>query len=115
MRSGFTLIETIVALVLFQFGMLALAGTSAVVARDLAAAQRSLRAQSLARNRVELLRAGPCPSPVRGSATIPGGLRENWSVEAAGPRRAIVDSVDFALPRGRRGHVVLRSAVMCAP
>lgn len=115
MRSGFTLIETLVALVLFQFGMLAVAATSAVAARDLAVAQRIARAQSLARHRVELLRAMACSATGADSVTAANGLREFWHVESLGPRRLITDSVDFALPRGRRGHVVMRASALCAP
>lgn len=114
MRKGFTLIEAIVALVLFAFGMLALAATSAIAARDLAVANRSMRAQALARHRVELLRASACPTPGTGSAQAAGGLREFWRVDAAGPLRVVSDSVDFMLPGARRGNIVRRAWTVCA-
>jgi Tfp pilus assembly protein PilV len=113
-RKGFTLVEAIVALLLFEFGMLALAAASAVAARDIAYAQRSMRAQALARHRVELLRANACPAPGSGTAEAPGGLREFWRVDATGPLRIISDSVDLMLPGGRRGDVVLRAWTICA-
>ncbi len=113
MRRGFTLIEAIVALVLFQFGMLALAAAGALAARDLAIARQSARAQALARNRVELLRSSTCPPPGAGSVAHSHGLVEMWRVEAAGARRTITDSVDYALPRGARGHVVARAGTVC--
>lgn len=114
MRKGFTLIEVLVALVLFEFGMLALAATTAMAARDLAAANLGFRAQALARNRVEQLRASACPAPGAGYAQA-GGLREFWRVDAAGQLRIISDSVDFKLPRARRGSHVRRAWTICAP
>lgn len=95
--------------------MLALVATSAVAAQDLAAANRRVRAQSLAANRVEHLRALACPAPVAGSAQWPGGLTEYWRVDAAGTRRIITDSVELLLPRGRRGSHVMQAHVLCPP
>jgi Tfp pilus assembly protein PilV len=113
-RKAFTLIEVLVALVLFEVGMLALAATSAMAARDLAAANLSVRALAVARNRVELLRASGCPAPGAGDVQA-GGLKEFWRVDAAGPLRIISDSVDFRLPRARRGSHVRRAWTVCAP
>lgn len=115
MRSGFTLVETLVALVLFQIGMLAVAATGAVAARDVAIARRTAQARDLARNRVEALRATACviPSGREGSAVGPG-LTEHWRLVPAGAGREIVDSVSFALPAGRRGVVVIRGATLCS-
>lgn len=115
MRSGFTLIETLVALVVLEFAMLALAAASAVAARDLAIAHRSVRAQSLARNRVELLWAAACSTPANGTATITDGFTERWSVETAGDRRNIAVSVEFALPRRSPGRVALNTSAICRP
>lgn len=115
MRSGFTLIETIVALVLFQFGLLAIAAVSAVAARDIAAMQKSARALALARNRVELFRASACPTPTTGQASLPGNVNEFWVIEARGTLRLISDSVTFVLPGGRPGSSVVRASAICAP
>jgi Tfp pilus assembly protein PilV len=112
-RNGFTLVEVLVALFLFEFGMLALAAATAVAARDLAAANIGLRAQMITRNRVEQLRSAPCPVPDKGTETT-NGVREFWQVSAAGSLRIISDSVAFALPRGRRGTVVRRAWAICA-
>lgn len=112
MRSGFTLIETLVALVLFQFGMLAVTAAAAVAARDLATAQRMVRAQSTARERVELLRARVCPDIAAGTHQS-DGLVEYWAIESLAAHRVLRDSVAFTLPRGRKGHVVLRAYALC--
>ena len=93
--------------------MLALAATSAVAARDLAFAHRSVRAQSLARNRIELLRAVVCSAPPSGTALAANGFAERWSVEVRGDRRSISVSVDFAVPGRRSRRVSLSAAVIC--
>lgn len=114
-HTGFTLVEVLVALVLFEFAMLALSAVSATAARDLAAARVLERAGSVARNRVEQLSGGGCPPARAADTSLSGGLREHWRVEAAGPTRRISDSVTFAHPRGGTGFVIARAATVCAP
>lgn len=113
-RSGFTLIETLVALVLLQFGMLALAAGAAVAARDLAAAKRLRLAHGMARNRVEGLASLGCP-PVGAGTLTTNGFVEHWRVDPEGDRRLITDSVAFNRPNGHLAHVVARRAALCPP
>lgn len=115
MRAGFTLIEAMVALVLFQIAALALAATSAVAARDLAVAHRHARAHAMAVERVALLKAGACAGAMSGSSLHPGGFEERWTVIAAGQARTVTDSVSFDLPGRRRGAAVARGAEICPP
>jgi Tfp pilus assembly protein PilV len=112
MPRGFTLVETLVALVLLELGMLALAATSAVAARDLAIAHRTARAQALARNQLESLRANACGA-AGGSAEVSGGYHVAWNVERLGRRRGLSVSVTFTLPGGRRRITTLRTAALC--
>jgi Tfp pilus assembly protein PilV len=109
---GFSLVETIVALVLLQFGMLALAAGAAVAARDLAAARRITLAHALARNRVEGFASLSCPAPQAGIRET-NGFIERWRVDSGGGRRLISDSVVFARPNGLTGFVVARRASLC--
>ena len=111
-RAGFTLIETLVALVLFQFVMLALAAGAAVVARDLATARRIDRAHDTARNRVARL-ASQCPDPSAGTIET-SAFVEHWRVEAMDRRRFVSDSVVYLKSDGLTGFVVVRGAVLCA-
>jgi prepilin-type N-terminal cleavage/methylation domain-containing protein len=115
MRRGFSLIEVLVALVIFEFGILALMAASAVAARNLGTANRRLRAQWLASDRVEELRPAACAAPAvsTGRAAAPGGLTEFWRVESVGSRRVISDSVDLPLPNGAHGNVVARAWLLC--
>jgi type II secretory pathway pseudopilin PulG len=112
MRKGFTLVETIVALLLVQFGLLAVAATSAITIRDMAIASRAARARDLGRERLELLRSSACAAGVAGSR-VSTGLTEHWRITGDGPVRTIEDSVEYALPRGRRGHFVIQEKVLC--
>jgi prepilin-type N-terminal cleavage/methylation domain-containing protein len=116
MRQGFTLVETLVALLLFAIGMLAVAATGAMAARDLAIARRTSAARDVARNRIEALRASACVNPDgEGSAAPAPGLIEHWRVTPVGAGRDIVDSIAYQLPAGRSGSVVIRGGALCPP
>ena len=112
MRPGFTLVETLVALVLVQFGLLAVAAMSAVAARDVATATRVSRARDLARERIEVLRPTACATGSDGSAATVSHT-EHWSVRGDSVVRFIRDSVEYRLPGGRRGRMVIEQAVLC--
>src|SRR3954470_13990519 len=107
MRSGFTMIEALFALVMFQIGILALLSSGTVIARDMAMANRRARAEAVATSRVELMRA-TCPAPRAGHAAPSPGVAEYWRVEGAGITRAISDSVEYDLPGGRSSRLVIR-------
>ena len=114
MRRGFTLVEALVALVIFAFGMLAVAGASSTTARDLGVAQRRAHALALARERVGALHARACSDPQSGGSLRPGGFEEHWRVQVDGARRLVSDSVVFAVARGRRTSVIVRASTFCA-
>ena len=113
MRRGFTLVETLVALVLVQFGLLAVAAASGIAARDMAAATRISRAREAAHDRIESLRPGACRAMAEGSVST-AAWDEHWSVRGDSVVRIVRDSVEYRLPAGRRGRVVLEHAVLCA-
>jgi len=112
-RNGFTLIETLVALVIFEFGMLAVVATSAATARDLGIARRRAHALALARERVGSLTATACAFPETGSRLVIGTFQETWRVEIHDRRRVVVDSIAFPVARGRRAGVVVRASAIC--
>jgi hypothetical protein len=105
-------VETIVALVLFQFALLALAAGAAAAARDLSAARRTTTAHAMARNRVEWLASLTCASTGAG-AVATNGYVEHWRVEPAGDRLLIRDSVVFMRPNGVPGFAIARGVALC--
>ena len=113
MRRGDTLIEVLVALVVLEFGMLALMVASGVAARELGAANRRMRAQWLATDRVERLRASACEAAQSGQATAPGAMLESWNVQVVGARRIVTDSIEIPLPNAGRESVVVRVWMLC--
>lgn len=115
MRSGFSLVEALVALVLFQIGMLALAAAAAVAARDMGSAARRVHAVALAHNAAERMRIGVCAAPAGGGErALPGGYREFWRVDVVGRRRVVTDSVVYVRKAGKPAQVTARMAVLCA-
>lgn len=117
MRRGSSLLEALLALVLLEFGLLALAAATAVAARDLATANRRVQALTLARSRVETLRSAVCDAAAAqswsGYHSWHFGIDEHWQVSATGDVRLIVDSVVMALPAGRSASHVLRGWELC--
>lgn len=112
MRHGFTLVETVVALVLVQFGLLAVAALSAVAVREVASATRMASARDAARERVERLRPRACAEVTEGSESTPA-MTEHWSVRGDSVLRLVRDSVELRLPAGRRAQIVIEQAVLC--
>lgn len=84
-EAGLSLVEVLVALTILSIGLLALAGASATVNRMIGEGRRSTAVMGFGERRVDLLRAqgrdsAGCGSLAGGSATLPGGLTEQWSV-----------------------------------
>ncbi len=114
-RHGFTLVETIVALVLLQIAMLALAATAGMASRDLADAVMRRRARALAASRVEVLRSTACSAANSGSRVLEAGMVEHWRTDVIGAARSLTDSISLKLPRGVRGAAVTKAWVLCDP
>ena len=69
-ERGFTIIEVIIAIIVLTAGILALGGTSALVTRMVARANRAALAASFASERMELLRPQGCIARTNGSDTL---------------------------------------------
>ena len=78
-RSGFTLIELMVAMMLFTVGVLATMSSAAAVMKMMGGSQRLTIASTVAEARFERLRAQSCTQHTNGSATT-RGVRESWTV-----------------------------------
>jgi len=109
-RCAFTLFELLIAVVLIEFGLLALVGTTAVALRESADAHARAIATDAASSRLELLRLAGC-APQSGAATTRGGA-EHWTVAGARPVVVVRDSVVYHASAGERS-VVLQTNVPC--
>ena len=113
LRRGFTLAELLVAVLLLDVGVLALAGASTVAVRRQADARRDTEARRTAANRLERLMAAPCGA-VTGDSTTSAGFSEHWWVRRDRARSEIGDSLEWSV-RGARHRVVMRTAGECLP
>lgn len=92
-RSGFTLVEVLVAVVVLGVGITALVGSSAMVTRMIGRGQIETRAVQRASRRVETLRRvaySTSPKCTSGSFATGGpvtnrGVTESWQVIAGSP------------------------------
>jgi prepilin-type N-terminal cleavage/methylation domain-containing protein len=117
--AGFTLIEVLIALIVLGIGVLALAGSSAVVNRMIGRGKVETHAAALAAGRLEKLRLAAAQLPRCGSAVFQSGgplwedgLRESWSVEPAGAVRHVRVRVSYLTIRGSRS-AVLETSIPC--
>ena len=100
-RAGHTLIELIVALLVFTVGGLGLVATSAIIGRELSANAARERAGRIAATRLEIL-AAQCRSATAGGETI-AGIRSEWSIGFPDSSRvSLIESVTYPTPRGGR-------------
>ena len=112
-RGGFTLVELLVALVVFDLALLAFAADAAVLVRLRGVSSRRDAGVTAAESRVASLRAFGCPLPASGDSWPAPGVHEHWSVQAVpGRGRRLSDSVAF--PDGQPpAAFVLRTTLAC--
>jgi Tfp pilus assembly protein PilV len=110
-RRGATLIELLVALVLFDLTLLTTVAMSALAVRQLGDAARRNRAAIAGASRIEWMAARPCGTASSGSATLERGVTELWRSTALMGSRELLDSirVDSRSPE----HLVLRARSAC--
>lgn len=83
-RSGFTIMELIVAIVILSIGILGLAASSGIVMRMIGGGTHQTVAANVAQARFESLRSMSCGRITSGSATS-RNVQEVWSVTPVGP------------------------------
>jgi prepilin-type N-terminal cleavage/methylation domain-containing protein len=119
-RSGFTITEVMIAMVILALGVLALVGGSAAATRMLSQGQRTTNAAAVAGSRLERLRrAANATSPrcasgnfASGTATT-NGVAEAWTVPTSGSFRVVLEVVTYKKYNGTITDT-LASVVNCA-
>ena len=115
-RDGMTLVELMVALFVLGVALLALAGFSTQVTRQLAAGGRQTVAATIVQSRLDSLSSiAPCGSIVAAGATITGtrttrGVREAWVIRDGNNVIYVTDTVSF---KGRVNPLVYHSILVC--
>jgi len=99
MRPAFTLVELLVAIVVFTVGVLTLAATAGLVAAHVGDGGRLTNNAHLARTVLDSLRALPC-AEVRGGILSRGSMSATWTVA----RDSLTATVELTVASGlRRG------------
>ena len=111
-RAGFTIVELLVAMMVFAIGVLGLAATTATVARLMGSASRQSMAAALAQSRIEKLRGVPCASIASGSDTV-RGITSTWTATAVTRGVNITETVSFPLAGGGTRTRVYMTTVVC--
>ncbi|MEP6571640.1 MAG: type II secretion system protein [Gemmatimonadota bacterium] len=100
---GFTLVETLIAIVVLGLGVLPLAGVAMLSTRLLIQGRSATLAATIATSRIEDLRRAAgrvpaCAAVASGSAAHSGGIVEDWSVSGGGSLRTVWLVVSYPVP-----------------
>jgi type II secretory pathway pseudopilin PulG len=108
---GYTLVEVIVALLVFTLGAFSLAASSALVAQTMATNSLRERSERIASSRIAIARS-QCGIATSGRETVQQ-IQSAWSVARSGPSQvSITESVSYIAPRGARTETY-RAAIWC--
>jgi len=112
-RRGFSLLEVVVAVVILAVGVLGLAGTTALVIRQIALSDLTTERAAALQSVIETLRATPFDRLVGGSDSV-GVFSVRWSVEEARAdwKTVRVLTTGPGLARTPRGFPVLSDEVV---
>lgn len=105
-RSGFTLIEVLVAITILAVGVVAMAGSAGAVTRMIGRGKIDTRATQLATDRLEALRRAAYFTTPRCTALASGGPLDTahvtlvWTVAVNGTGRDVSVRATYATTRG---------------
>ena len=110
-RRGYTIVELLVAVMIFSVGLLAMAGTASVIMSTLTSTQSRTIAASVAESRFERVRATPCVNRAAGSA-LSRGISEAWTLDRLARADDVTVNVTFLSNRRQRTET-FRSFLPC--
>ncbi len=95
-RSGFTIVEVIIAMIILTVGILGIVGATAKMTAMQSKGERLATAAFYAQSRMEQLRAAGCTLATGGSETLVGVYIMTWTVAAqAGGSRAVTVAAEY--------------------
>lgn len=107
-RSGFTIVEVLVAVMVLAVGVMALTASSAMVTRMIGRGKLDTRAAQVATQRIETLRMVAYSTTPRCTALANGGpvtvdnVTSSWATAVSGTGRNVSVSVTYATPAGAK-------------
>ncbi len=107
-RSGFTIVEVLVAVMILGVGVVALAGSSAMVTRMIGRGKVDTRAAQLATQQVEALRlvaystVPRCTALANGTLPASGNVTISWTVAVNPTGRTLTVTATYATVAGTR-------------
>lgn len=105
-RGGFTVVELLVAMMVFAIGVLGLVATTATVTRLMGGATRQTLAATTAQSRLEKLRGSPCATLASGADTV-RGIVSVWTVTPVTRGVNVTETVTFKTSGGSRSRVYM--------
>ena len=113
-RSGFTIIEVIIAITMLTVGLLGALGATAATIRVLGESDRMVTAAFQATQQLEQLEALGCDAATAGSDTQQGvDLRWTVAGDATSSRRPIMLTASYLMGRGRVKVDTFEKALQC--
>jgi prepilin-type N-terminal cleavage/methylation domain-containing protein len=113
-RSGFTIIEVIIAITMLAIGLLAMLGATAATIRVLGEGDRMVTAAYQATGQLEQLEALGCDAASGGSDTQQN-VNLTWTVagDSTSRTRAILLTASYPMGRGRTKVDTFEKALQC--
>lgn len=115
-RSGFTIVEVIVAVMILGVGVIGLTGTAAVVMRQVNGGARHTLAANLAHARHERMAGAPCADAAGGPVAF-RNVTEQWTMTVHPTRRTarLIHTMTFAADHRATRVIVDTAVILCRP
>jgi prepilin-type N-terminal cleavage/methylation domain-containing protein len=98
-KEGFTLVEVMIALVLFAIGMLAFGGLEIIALRNVTFSKDYGKANTYAQRKVEEMKGTAWASVSAGSDTLEEKFTRNWTVTTQGEIKNVSVTVSWLDPK----------------
>jgi Tfp pilus assembly protein PilV len=113
-RTGVTIIEVIIAMIVLTFGLLGMAGFSLTVTKQFKASSKQETAALMVQSRIDSVASIRCqqlaPSGTQSGTLTVLGVTERWSIADGNDTKILTDSVTFS---PRTVPLVYRSIIPC--